>query len=129
METLDQGRPEQLLGYTFTFVREKQFSGLQVTKDPGNLLIWISSGLFVVGMSLVFYFPYRQLWARCRRDEQGDTEVVLRTISSRSYAVASELEGVASELSRALSAARTPPIESESRFGTLPGAEGQGKEA
>lgn len=102
VRTVDQGQPVQLLGYTFTFVREKQFSGFSVSKDPGNLLIWISSGLFVLGMSLVFYFPYRQLWARCRRDEHGETEVVLRTASSRSYAVTSELEGMASELSQAL---------------------------
>jgi hypothetical protein len=80
-------------------------------------------------MSLVFYFPHRQLWARCRRSEHGRTEVVLRTISSRSYAVTSELEGLASELSEALSATRTLPIESESRVGTLPDAEGEVKEA
>ncbi|MEE9202925.1 MAG: cytochrome c biogenesis protein ResB [Dehalococcoidia bacterium] len=102
VKTVSQGQPEPLLGYTFTFVREKQFSGFQVSKDPGNLLIWISSGLFVLGMSLVFYFPHRQLWARCWRGERGKTEVVLRTISSRSYAVTSELEGLASELSQAL---------------------------
>ncbi len=102
MRTISQGQPEQLLGYTFTFVREKQFSGFQVSKDPGNLLIWISSGLFVLGMSLVFYFPHRQLWARCRRDEHGETEVVLRTVASRSFAVTSELEALAGELSQAL---------------------------
>ncbi|MEK7847626.1 MAG: cytochrome c biogenesis protein ResB, partial [Chloroflexota bacterium] len=102
MRTINQGQPQQLLGYTFTFVREKQFSGFQVSKDPANLLIWISSGLFVLGTALVFYFPHWQIWARCRRNGEGETEVVLRTISSRSYAVTSELEGVASEVSQAL---------------------------
>ena len=99
MQTLDQGRPTQVMGYTFTFVREKQFSGFQVSKDPGNLLIWISSGLFVLGMGVVFYFPHRQVWARCR-ERDGETEVVVRT-TSRSLA-GSELEGLAAELRRAL---------------------------
>jgi len=102
LQTIDQGKPEQLLNYTFTFIREKQFSGFQVSKDPGNLLIWISSGLFVIGMFLVFYFPHRQIWARCRRSDDGNTEVVLRTISSRSYAVTSELEALSRDLRKSL---------------------------
>jgi cytochrome c biogenesis protein len=102
LQTIDQGMPEPLLNHTFTFVKEKQFSGFQVSKDPGNLLIWISSGLFVIGMFLVFYFPHRQMWARCRRSDAGDTEVVLRTISSRSYAITSELEALSRDLRKSL---------------------------
>ena len=102
LQTIDQGKPEPLLNHTFTFVREKQFSGFQVNKDPGNLLIWISSGLLVIGMFLVFYFPHRQIWARCRHSDDGDTEIVLRTVSSRSYAITSEMEALAKDLRKSL---------------------------
>ncbi|MDP7470681.1 MAG: hypothetical protein QGI79_07725, partial [Dehalococcoidia bacterium] len=60
------------------------------------------SGLLVIGMFLVFYFPHRQIWARCRHSDDGDTEIVLRTVSSRSYAITSEMEALAKDLRKSL---------------------------
>lgn len=102
IRTLDQGKPVEVMGLTFTFVQEGQFSGFSASQDPGNPLIWLSSGLFILGVAMVFYFPHRQMWALCRRDREGKTEVVVRTTATRSFAVTSEMEGLGQELEERL---------------------------
>jgi cytochrome c biogenesis protein len=101
--SLEQGVPQTLGGLYFTFVRERQFSGFQVTRDPGNLLIWIASGLFVLGLVSVLYFPHRQVWAHVQHQPPGGSQVSMRTTSTRSFAVAREFEGLAKEMTQALS--------------------------
>ena len=101
--TLEQGEPAVMEDLQFTFVRERQFSGFQVSKDPGNLLIWVSSGLFVLGLVFVFYFPHRQVWAHVEPHPDGGSRVSLRTTSTRSFAVASDFENLVRELEGELS--------------------------
>ncbi|MEK7281108.1 MAG: cytochrome c biogenesis protein ResB [Chloroflexota bacterium] len=102
---LDPGQPAEIEGLTYTFLREKRFSGLQVSRDPGNTLIWISSSLFTLGISLVLLFPHRRLWALCRKGN-GGTELIIRS-TGRSYAVTSELESIGADLEKTLSAHRS----------------------
>lgn len=100
---LDPGVPVKMEGLEFTFLRERQFSGFQVSRDPGNMLVWISSGLFVLGLAMVFYFPHRQVWARIHTDQGGASKVSLRTTSTRSFGVVSEFESLTDALKRHLS--------------------------
>jgi cytochrome c biogenesis protein len=110
--TLEQGETRNLSGYNVTFVREKQFSGFQVSKDPGNLVIWIASGLFMLGLFAVLYFPHRQVWARVVAAASGGSDVMVRTTSSRSFGVASDFEALAQELGTEL-ASRESPVEAK----------------
>lgn len=71
IETLSQGQPVAVGGLDFTFVRERQFTGLSVARDPGAVLVWIGTGLLVFGISLVFFFPNRRAWALIRRRPDG----------------------------------------------------------
>ena len=64
IETLAQASPKDALGYTFEFVRERQFSGLQVVRNPAVPVIWLASTFMLVGMLIVFNFPLRRVWAR-----------------------------------------------------------------
>lgn len=66
-ESVSQGRPTKIAGLDFTFVRERQFTGLIVARDPGAVLVWIGASLLVFGISLVFLFPSRRAWALIRR--------------------------------------------------------------
>ena len=102
MEILDPGQPKTIAGLEFTFLRERQFSGFQITKDPGNMLIWIASGLFILGLVLVFYFPHRQVWARAHAEGEGRSRLIVRTTSVRSFAVASSFESLAEQLANEL---------------------------
>jgi cytochrome c biogenesis protein len=105
IKNLDHGVPADFGDYTITFLRERQFSGFQVSRDPGNPLIWTASTLFVLGVAMVFYFPHRQVWALARRN-RGRTELLLRTTSTRSFAVASEFDTIAKDVGEALSRAQ-----------------------
>jgi cytochrome c biogenesis protein len=58
-----QGNSVTLEGATIEFVREKRFTLLQVGYNPG-IPIFIAGGLMlVVGLALVFYFPFRRIRA------------------------------------------------------------------
>ena len=50
VETLPQGTPREILGFTFEFVRQRQFSGLQVVRNPAMNLIWfVHRGVHAAG--------------------------------------------------------------------------------
>lgn len=72
-ESVSQGRPTKIAGLDFTFVRERQFTGLIVARDPGAVLVWIGASLLVFGISLVFLFPSRRAWALIRRRTNGSS--------------------------------------------------------
>lgn len=60
-------------GWHFSFERERSYTGVTARQDPGAWVMWVGSTLLVVGMSITFLFPYRRLWVRVDRDEDGDT--------------------------------------------------------
>lgn len=63
-QTLDQGDPVVVDGLTYTFIREHEFTGLSVSRDPGVLIVWFGCLLLVVGFTLKLFLPFRRLWAR-----------------------------------------------------------------
>ena len=98
-DVLDQGQPKTIDGLSYTFVRERQFTGLQVVKDPGAPIIWFASALMVAGMMAVFYFPHRRYWVRCRTRADGQTQVSLAGVARRAPGFADEFVRLAEELS------------------------------
>jgi cytochrome c biogenesis protein len=61
----DRERRDQYL-LQFRGLSEKKWTGLQVAKDPGVPLIWIGSGLMILGLYLSFFVFHRRLWVRVR---------------------------------------------------------------
>jgi cytochrome c biogenesis protein len=70
-EVMTQAQPVAMAGLTFTFERERQFTGLIVARDPGAIFIWLGSALLVGGIALVFFFPHRRAWALIRVGARG----------------------------------------------------------
>ena len=60
---------------TFEGVTSREYSGLQVTKDPGVWVVWIGSGLMIFGLIVSFFFSHQRVWARIPKDSEG--EIVL----------------------------------------------------
>ncbi|MGH7231813.1 MAG: cytochrome c biogenesis protein ResB [Nitrospiraceae bacterium] len=58
----------ELVGY-----QPKKFTGLQITKDPGVLIVWIGSTMIVVGITLSSFIYHRRLWAKIIPTEAGAT--------------------------------------------------------
>jgi len=89
-------------GLSFRFLRESQFTGLKVTKDPGVNVIWLASALMVIGLVMVFWFPHRRLWALCTPRPDGSTDVRLASASQRDLGMEKDFERVTAKVRRAL---------------------------
>ena len=80
-----QGQSGDIGDYSFTFERERQYTGVLMRQDPGAPLMWVGSTLLVVGMSITFLFPYRRLWGRVEEDEDG-VRIRLGAVARLDYA-------------------------------------------
>ena len=61
----------ELVGY-----QPKKFTGLQITKDPGVIIVWVGSTLIVVGITLSSFIYHRRLWAKVVPSGAGATVVL-----------------------------------------------------
>jgi cytochrome c biogenesis protein len=59
---------------TLEGVFEKEYTGLQATKDPGVWVVWIGCGLMVLGFIVSFFFSHQKIWVRIPK---GSGEEVL----------------------------------------------------
>jgi cytochrome c biogenesis protein len=102
LRVLSQGRPARIGGVDFTFVRERQFTGLIVARDPGSTLVWVGSTLLVLGMCAVFFFPHRRVRVVVRRSGDG-SEIGVAAIRRRDAAFAAQFEDLVEDIRRAVS--------------------------
>jgi cytochrome c biogenesis protein len=48
--------------FSLTDILTKDFTVLQVTKDPGVSVVWIGCALLILGLVMAFFVPHRRLW-------------------------------------------------------------------
>lgn len=65
---LDEGQEIVQGGLRYQFAGPREFTGLNVRRDPGGTAFWIGIGLGIVGMSTTFFAPRRRIWARVTTD-------------------------------------------------------------
>jgi cytochrome c biogenesis protein len=70
----DQQRGDEFF-LTFEGATSREYTGLQVTKDPGVWIVWGGSGLMIFGIIVSFFFSHQRVWVRVPKDPAG--EVVL----------------------------------------------------
>ena len=104
IRVLSQGKPATIGGVDFTFVREREFTGLIVAHDPGSTLVWIGSTLLVLGMCMVFFFPHRRVRAVIRR-RAGGSDIGVAAIKRRDAAFAAQFEHLVEDIRRAVTGA------------------------
>jgi cytochrome c biogenesis protein len=49
---------------TFEGVTSREYTGLQVTKDPGVWIVWTGSALMIFGLIISFFFSHQRAWIR-----------------------------------------------------------------
>ena len=49
---------------TIEEVVEKEYTGLQVAKDPGVWVVWIGCALLILGLIVSFFFSHQRVWVR-----------------------------------------------------------------
>ncbi len=76
----DQKRGDEFI-LTFEKVQELEYTGLQVSKDPGVWIVWIGCFLMIIGLVTSFFFSHQRVWLRISKDEGGD--IVLAGTTNR----------------------------------------------
>lgn len=70
---------DQQRGDDFVLILEevgtKEYTGLQVTKDPGVWVVWIGCSLMVIGLIVSFFFSHQRIWVSIPL--RGSGEIVL----------------------------------------------------
>jgi cytochrome c biogenesis protein ResB len=61
---LEPGQSETVGDYQYTFLGQREFSGIQVKRDRSDYLVWAGAGLIVLGVMVTFWVPRRRLWAK-----------------------------------------------------------------
>jgi cytochrome c biogenesis protein len=57
----------------------KEYTGLQVTKDPGVWIVWAGCGLMIFGFIVSFFFSHQKIWVKIPKEgpQRGEREIVL----------------------------------------------------
>jgi cytochrome c biogenesis protein len=57
-------RPTRIDGYQLTLkgVRHREYTGLQVAKDPGVWVVWLGCALLVGGLLVAFFISHQRIW-------------------------------------------------------------------
>ncbi len=66
---LDEGQEIVQSGLRYQFAGPREFTGLNVRRDPGGIAFWVGIGLGIVGMTTTFFMPRRRIWARVTKDQ------------------------------------------------------------
>jgi cytochrome c biogenesis protein len=101
-----KGTPLNIGGLEISYQADSQFSGFQVNRDPGNVFIWIASGLFMAGLILVFYFPHRQAWILLQPVKGGKSRVLLRMGIAKTD-ISAELKNLTAKFEREFRAVKS----------------------
>lgn len=103
VETLAQGERRSIVGYEFEFVREVQFSGLQVVSDPSVNVIWVGAALMLLGTLAVFNLPLRRIWIRAAA-QGGRTSIGVASTNARGVLADREFADLAERIRAACGA-------------------------
>ena len=101
-KVVDLGKPATIGGLTFTFVKEGQFTGLNVARDPGVTLVWLGAFLLFAGFVIRFTVPHKRLWARITARPNGGAVVGVAGLGNRYAAVGTEFEHLVNDIRTAL---------------------------
>lgn len=73
--------------YRFTFVdfRGREYTVLQVTKDPGVWVVWLGCTLLMSGIVSAFFFSHRRVWVRMIQKD-GKSLITLAGTAGRNRA-------------------------------------------
>lgn len=99
---VNEQNADQSNGYVITYnglTGEREYTGLQVTKDPGVWVVWIGCILMIIGIYGAFLMSHRRIWIRIT-----GTEVTVAGHANKNQAAfASTFEEFAEEVRRHIS--------------------------
>jgi cytochrome c biogenesis protein len=103
-QVLDQGTASTVGDLTVTFERESKFTGLNVARDPGVLLVWLGGALLFGGFALRFMLPHKRVWARITPRARDGAVLAMASLGSREAALGTDFDKLVSDVRAALQA-------------------------
>jgi cytochrome c biogenesis protein len=74
-------------------VKLKKYTGLQVNKDPGEILVWLGCIMLIAGIMVAFFMSHKKLWICLKKDKKGRSELMIGgTANKNRDAFAREVE-------------------------------------
>ncbi len=61
----------------------REYTGLQVSKDPGEFLVWTGSIMLILGIMMAFFISHRQLWVSIKATAEGKSELTIAGKANR----------------------------------------------
>jgi cytochrome c biogenesis protein len=61
----------------------KKYTGLQVNRDPGEILVWTGSLILIIGIMLAFFVSHKRLWIAARTAKNGKSELTIGGTANR----------------------------------------------
>ncbi len=65
---LDEGQSRVVGDYEYAFLGPREFTGLNLRRDPGGMVFWVAIILGVLALLTTFFVPRRRIWARVTDD-------------------------------------------------------------
>lgn len=80
-------------------MRLKNYTGLQVNKDPGEEVVWLGCLLLIGGILVAFFVSHKKLWICLKTDKKGRTELIIGGITNKNRSIfVREVEGIIQRL-------------------------------
>jgi cytochrome c biogenesis protein len=97
---VNQGQPLTVGDLTVTFVRESQWSLMQVANNPGIPIFWAAALLMIGGLGIVFYFPHRRVRAIVSSRADGGSDAEMAPIAKRDWSARRVFEQMATSINK-----------------------------
>ncbi|MBM4341350.1 MAG: cytochrome c biogenesis protein ResB [Deltaproteobacteria bacterium] len=68
---------------TIEEVIEREYTGLQVTKDPGVWVVWVGCSLMIIGLIISFFFSHQRVWVKIPAKAGGEIVMAGSTNKNR----------------------------------------------
>ncbi len=95
------GDAATLGGYRVTFVRDRQWTMLQVASNPGIPIFWAAAFMMIGGLAIVFYFPHRRIRGIVST-AAGPRQMQLAALAKRDWSAKRSFEQLIEEIERDL---------------------------
>lgn len=83
-KVIDQGATTNIDGLNVQFLRERRFTLLQLSRNPGIPIFFVAAFLLVGGLAVTFYFPHRRIRGIIRGAGEG-SEARLAPLARRDW--------------------------------------------
>jgi len=99
--------PGSFKPYVFSLenMDSRYYTGLQVSRDPGVILVWAGFLTIVIGLFVTFFLFHRMVWVRLSEGKKGVVVAVAGMGNKNPVGLERELDSVARELRKKLDGA------------------------